>query len=169
MRLSRIILVLTIGLLITSCTEDNDSIEVDGLELVGEWQGETVNYTGTTTTEIQGVALVSEFEGIGYDVNYVININNDLTQITSNGSYSIELTTSVQGQSFTVNEENLTFEGAGTIILAGDEITFNDGSVGTIVELSANFLELNLYKEQTVTVSGFDSITSIDMTLTYTR
>ena len=168
-RLRNLLIVLfTIGLFTTSCSDD-DSTNINNDDLIGQWQGETLNYSGTTISEIQGVSLVVDYVGTGYDIDYSITFNNELSLLSTAGSYSLELTTTAQGQSYTINEENLSFEAEGPISITGNEIIFDDGTVGTIVSVNDNFLELHLYNEETVFNGGFDATTKIDMNVTFTR
>ncbi|MFK5983720.1 MAG: lipocalin family protein [Flavobacteriaceae bacterium] len=150
---------------------DTGSGEVDA-ELVDMWIGSTVNYSGTSVTEIQGVSLTADFVGEGYDIDFTFNFTENPNILTAEGSYSIELTTTIQGQSTVQNIEDLGFENSGTWSRDGDELSLTyDGTtdVASITELTATTLILNIFKVEVTEVNGATTTITTDSYFTFTR
>jgi hypothetical protein len=160
-----------------SCSSDDDNGgdtepgETEA-ELVDMWIGSAVNYTGTTVSETQGITLTADFVGVGYDIDYTFDFTENPNVLTAEGSYSIELTTTIQGQSTTQNIEDLGFENSGVWSRDGNQLSLTyDGTtdVATITELTETTLILNIVKVNVTDAGGVTSTSTTNSYFTFTR
>ena len=159
----------------SSSDDDNGSSgsgEIDA-ELVDTWIGTAVDYTGTTETEFNGVTLTADFVGEGFDIDYSINFTENPNEVTSDGSYSILLTTTIQGTSTEQTIPNLTFFETSTWEVNGDQITVSSNGAEpqtfTITELTETTLIIEGEQVTVQTQSGATVTTTVDLTAVYTR
>jgi hypothetical protein len=161
---------------LTSCSsDDGDSSgngDVSG-DIVGTWIGVDVDYSGSTVTQIPGAPdLVADFVGEAYDVDYTLTFSENPNELVSEGSYSIELTTTTLGQSQTDNVEDLEFLSDGTWDKVGDQLTVvsnGETSTGTIVELTDTSLIVEIDQVQDISQQGFVINTTVNVITTFTR
>lgn len=161
------------SLALTSCSSDdgNGGSNTSG-DIVGVWIGQDVDYTGSSTTEFQGQSIVADFVGEAYDVDYTLTFSEDPNEVVADGSYSIELTTTVAGQTQVDTVEDLEFLNDGTWSRSGDELTVvsnGETSVLTIVELTDTMLRLATSETEEVTEQGVSITTVVDVEVIYTR
>ena len=173
MKIFKLILFTAFISLTISCSKDDDNPapENNG-EIVGVWKGTTVNYTGSTTTTAQGQSITADYVGEAYDVDYTLTFTENPKKVVSDGSYSIELTTTVNGQSTTQNVENLELLSSGDWSINGNTLSItvdNETDDATIVELTNNNLVLNVVETETNTGSGFTVTSTTDVTLSFTK
>lgn len=173
MKIFKLILFTAFISLTISCSKDDDNPapENNG-EIVGVWKGTTVNYTGSTTTTAQGQSITADYVGEAYDVDYILTFTENPKKVVSDGSYSIELTTTVNGQSTTQNVENLELLSSGDWSINGNTLSItvdNETDDATIVELTNNNLVLNVVETETNTGSGFTVTSTTDVTLSFTK
>ena len=159
---------------LTSCsTDDSDTSSDSSGDIVGTWIGLDVDYSGSTVTVIPGSAdLVSDYVGEAYDVDYTLTFSENPNELVSEGSYSIELTTTTLGQTQVDNLENLEFLSDGTWNKVGDQLTIvSNGatSTGTILELTSTSLILELNQVQDVSQQGFTITTTINAITTFIK
>ena len=159
-----------------ACSSDDDSNDGGGDttgDLVATWVGETIDYTGTSVSEIDGFPdITTEFVGTGYDVDYTMTFSENPNEITSAGSYSIELVTTFEGQSTTQNVENLNWANIGEWSRTGDEVTVtvgSDTSTMTIVELTDTVLRINVVDVSVVEQQGITKTATTNLNATYTK
>lgn len=174
MKIFKILFLALLTISVVSCGDDDDAgNDVGGsADLVGTWNGATVNYSGSTVTEANGVSITADFVGEGMNVDYTVTFTSDPNEVTSDGSYDIELTTTIAGQTTTQTVEGIVFTSNGEWLLDGDQLTITvdaDTSTSTIVELTASSLILNIVDVQTFSANGSTSTTTTDSTLTFTR
>ena len=89
-------LVLSLFIISTlSCSEDEDSVSLSEEEkmLVGTWKVESFQYAGTSTGNFEGMELNSTYQGIGQDVDAVLNFKDNGT-FSFQGSYDVFLSVS---------------------------------------------------------------------------
>ena len=173
MKKINLLFVLVLTLLVASCSSDDDdnSSDTSG-DILGTWNGVDVEYTGDTTTEGQGQTLVADFVGDAYDVDYTMTFTENPNELTAIGSYSIELTTTVAGQTQVQNVENLEFIGDSTWSISGNELTATSNGetdVLDILELTDTTLKLGLTTTEDLSQQGFIITSNIDVVMTYTR
>lgn len=156
---------------------EGDGVEVPGNTLesiVGTWAGVDVDYNGETTGTIQGQTISSTFVGVGYDVNYTLTFGENPNSFTTDGSYSIELTTTTLGQTTVQNTENISFLEDGIWEISGDQLTITlnssgQASPGTIVELTDTMLKLSSTTTQSFSQQGANFTTTVETFTTFTR
>jgi hypothetical protein len=161
-----------ISLTISCSSDDDSSSPANSSDIVGVWQGTAVDYRGTSTTTMQGQTITADYVGEAYDIDYTLTFTENPNKVISDGSYSIELTTTVNGQSTTQNVPNLEFLSTGDWSINGStlSITVDDETDdATIVELTNNSLILNAVQTETTTEQGFTVVSTTDVTLSFTK
>jgi len=159
-------------LILTSCSSDSSDSPVISASIVGEWIATALDYSGTSSTTIQGQSVIADFVGEAYDINYTVTFSENLNTLVSEGNYSLELTYTILGQTTTENVENVQFLEDGTWEQNGDElIVTNNGETTAfdILELTANRLKLGLETVEEVTEQGAVITSTIYAELTFTR
>lgn len=141
---------LTVAIL-ASCSKEDDVPPVDDSLLLGEWNLEEYIYSGTSSVSQGGTTMTISFVGEFYDIDARLILNSDNTYRTE-GSYVVELTSTMEGQTFTENRPSPYVEATGTYrienstLITGDNQVQQPGDVnmtviqGTIAELTANRL-----------------------------
>lgn len=180
------LLILLFALVLMSCESDDDSASING-EVNGEWNIESINYTGSTVTSAQGNSITSNFTGESFDENATLIFNADNT-FTSQGSYSIELETTTLGQTQnqSVPIDNYSSEGewslSGNILTIEGELvsissntpTINDPNESApqdliIEELTDTTMVVSSVTQQTIVDSGVSINVNLDSTITFTK
>ena len=167
-------LFIVIALLFASCSDDdsvNDPGDISG-DLLGTWIGVDVDYTGDSTTEVQGQQFVADFVGEAYDVDYTLTFTENPNEVVANGSYSIELTTTTMGISQVDNVENLEFLNDGSWLRTGNQLsvtTDGETTVATILELTATSLILGSSQTEEINEQGISVTSNIDVIMTYSK
>ena len=144
----------------------------DSADLIGTWNAVSVNYTGTTVTEANGVSVQADFVGEGQNIDYTLNFSSNPNELTSDGSYDIELTTTFLNETTTQTFTDIEFASTGEWLLDGDQMTVTSEGVTTIVtvvELTGTSLILNIIDVQTQTANGTTITITTDSTLVYNR
>lgn len=164
--------VLTVSLV--ACDSDDDSTNNDttNADLVGTWQGEDMDYSGTSETQAQGQTVTSSFVGEAIDVDYTLTFTEDPNMVTSNGSYGIELTTTSNGQTVTQTIDNLTFLETGVWTRTGNTLTIDsdgEASAATIEQLTENALRIAVTEVETITQGDFSVTTTTNLVATFVR
>lgn len=160
-------------LVFASCSNDDgdNSSDVSG-DLLGVWIGQEVDYTGTAVTEYLGQDIVATFVGEGYDVDYALTFSENPNEVITDGTYSLELTTTVLGQTQSENLENVELFGDGAWERSGNVVTIESQgqtAIATILELTANTLILSIETTQDVSQQGLIFNTTVNVVATYTR
>jgi hypothetical protein len=167
------ILFIAFAFILASCSSDDDSSSDTSGDLVGTWIGQDVDYSGSTVTEIPGQDnLVADFVGEAYDVDYTLTFSENPNELVSEGSYSIELTTTTLGQTQVDNVENLEVLSDGTWSRTGDQLTIvsnGETSTGTILELTDTSLIVEINEVQDISQQGFTITTTVNAITTFTR
>ena len=76
-----------------SCSDDSESITLSEEEkmLVGAWQIQSFNYTGTSTGMFGGMEMTSTYKGVAQNLDAVLSFNDNRT-FNFQGSYDVKLT-----------------------------------------------------------------------------
>jgi len=163
LKLSMILLVAVS--LFYSCSSDDDSSGDDTSgDLVGTWRMTNFEYNGESNTSIQGQTIVTSFEGVGTNIDFLFDIRESPNEYTGVGSYDIVLTTTLQGQPITQTTSINDIDSEGTWsrsgnILATDGEVFATTTLGTGIEggmSSADFV----IEELTATTLRLSNTTS---------
>ena len=184
-KLSKAIILLFVMVLVSCDSDDNDTVVITG-NVDGTWSIESINYSGSSTTTIDGLSTTATFTGQSSNENAIFVFTPD-GDFTSNGSYDITLNTTVAGQSQTqeVSIDDYTSEGtwsqSGNILtLVGELVSISSGTptIGdgdelsedyTILELTETTMVLNIVTNETVDSFGASIDVSLDGTLTFSK
>lgn len=156
-----------------SCSKDDDNPTItNNGEIVGVWKGTTVDYTGNQTISGQGQNTTATYVGEAYDVDYTLTFTENPQKVISDGSYSIELTTTVNGQTTTQNVEGLEFLSSGDWTINGNTLSItvdNETDDASILELTENTLVLKAVESQTMSQGGFTISSTTEVILSFTK
>lgn len=182
----KFLFIFTFAMLLISCDDDEDTVSVNG-DIGGEWTIESITYDGTSVTTVQGTSTTSDFSGESFDENATMTFNESDNTFTSQGSYSIQLTTTSMGQTQETTQTIDDFNSEGEWSLDGDILTMEGELVsvssGTptagsgetqanevvVQELTDNSMVLNSVSEQTAEEFGATIEVATDMTITFSR
>lgn len=156
MKKLNLLLVLFLSIIITNCSDDDPS-PVEQNILVGTWIGNNLEITGTLNTEIAGIPVSANFIGDVYDMSSTLTFTENPNNVISEGNYSVELSTTIQGQVFMENIENINFLESGTWQVVGNELritTSTETVTAQIKELTVNSLILSSTSEEEVEIDG---------------
>jgi len=149
---------LSIAVLLFSCGEDDEPKLPTVEGMVATWNVTNIDYSGTTTTSYAGQTATANFTGVGKDMDYTITFSTSPNTVVSEGGYTIELTTTVAGQSTT---EDYEFDEAfmdGTWELNGKTLTItSDGESqeGTVTKQTDDVLHVTVNVDETTTDTDF--------------
>lgn len=169
--MKKVVLLIVLGFLISSCSED-DEVQIAAEDLIGTWSCTAIDYTGTTKTEIQGQTITASFDGVGYDIDFTFTLSENPNIASSEGQYSIELTSMLLGQNSVQNIEGLAFSTVGFWTRDGVNMTISqDGKTSnvTIVKLTKTVLELKISNEETISQSGTNVNAMVDSNVRFVR
>lgn len=165
------LLFIAITLVLTSCSSDDSKPEVSG-DIVGTWDMVDYSYTGTTVTKAQGQTLSADFIGSAYNINSTITFEENPNNIISEGSFSLELTTTVSGQTSVSHVHNLESVSGGTWELVNGELRTNsNGQTGNmkIEKLTESSLVLAVKEKQDLSQSGVSIVSDINAKVYFER
>jgi len=174
MKIFKLILFTAFISLTISCSKDDDNPAqpTNNGEIVGVWRGTAVDYTGNTTTSGQGQTITADYVGEAYDIDYTLTFAENPQEVTSDGSYSIELTTTIYGQSTTQNVEGLEFLSSGDWTMNGNTLSItvdNETDDAEIIELTDNRLVLKAVETQTSSQGGFTVTSTTEVILSFSK
>lgn len=147
----------------TSCSSDDDSPNVDRSMVVGDWNLQAFNYSGSTSGSFEGVDLSTNYDGEAENINAVLSFNEDNT-FDFSGSYDIIL--NAEGTSQVVNMEDVASTGNwrmdGNYIISsaaigqvqGQGVQGPDEGLMRVSEISENRMVLDVDQESSTTQGG---------------
>lgn len=153
-----------------SCSGDDDDASVQTSDLTGEWNLQEMDYSGTSTVNFGGTTASTSYSGELISGGALVTFNDDNTW-TSGGSYTIRLTTNMEGMTDVQDVPVSDFSGSGTYSVNGNKITttqeeydleepFTISPMGieeaTISELTADRLVLTFDYAETTTMNGME-------------
>lgn len=165
------LLLLSVAVILFSCGDDEE-FKATSQAMVGSWQITAVEYNGTSTTTAQGTSIRADFSGTGKDMNLTTTFNANPNTVTSQGSYTIVLKTTMAGQTQT---EEYTMDEVvtnGTWTLEGNTLTISDpdgSEKATIVEQNSTTLRLKMDVSESETDQGITVATKIQATYTFKK
>ena len=169
-------LCLVLALMLTACSGNDDSFDPEdsdfNRDLLGTWIAVDVQFTYDVVTNFSGQDITSQAVGQGYDINFTIIFDDNPNETISDGSYSLEVTTTTLGQSEVENIENIMFLESGAWALDGDELIFADSSeTGTveIFELTAESLIIGITESINSSEAGFNFSSTSVSTVTFVK
>lgn len=165
------LLLLSLAVLLFSCSEEDDPKPVDGL--IGAWSVTALDYQGTTITTVMATSIISTFTGVAKNMDMTVTFNQNPNTVTSEGSYTIALTTITLGQSITEDFTFNDFIADGTWTVNDKTLTVTNAGVAqeaTIVSQTSTTLVLAVETEQSQDLAGVGSVvTSIEGVYTLTK
>jgi hypothetical protein len=166
MKITKLVL-LSLGVIFLSCSDDEAPLPTSQ-GMVGTWTMTAVDYTGTSTTTMQGVSYKADYTGTGKDMTVTTAFTENPNTVNTEGSYIIVLKTTVMGQSTT---QDVPFDEVvvdGTWTLDGRTLTIT-GDVGpqtaTVLEQTSTSLKIRMDVKESVTSQ--DITVSTDIQITY--
>lgn len=164
-------LITVFSLVFTSCSNDEDAVSnASESEITGTWNLtalETKN--GRSDTNFDGTSIPTTFTAVGKDFNTVVTFSENPNIVTSEGSYTTVVTTTVMGETSTEEETGEDFFESDEWRLDGSTLYFGSGEeeVGfTITELTDS--KISLRYEINETVDFFGATTSVSATYNMT-
>jgi hypothetical protein len=155
------LLLLSLAVVLFSCSEEDDPKPEDGL--IGAWSVTALNYEGTTISTVLSTSIISTFTGVAKNMAMTVTFKQNPNIVTSEGSYTIALTTTTLGQSITEDFTFTDFISDGTWSLNDKKITVTNAGVtqeATIVSQTSTTLVLALETEQSQDLAGVGSVTT---------
>lgn len=159
---------------LTSCSDESVSTEItEGI--VGAWEMLDYDYKGTTTTTAQGQTISADFIGEAQDIDYTITFEEDPNVTIVDGSFTIKLTTTLDGQTFTetLNINDLQTINSGTWeLIDGYLVVQAEGGMEAtykIEELTDTSLVLSINQDIDLSQSGVTIISRINAQLSFKR
>jgi len=157
-------IILLFSFLISFAACEDDTSSSDNL-IVGTWEMVALDYSGVSEAEvIPGTTISSSFVGEAIEIDFSATFTEN--QISSEGSYTIELTTMSMGQTFVTQDELTDFVGDANYTIMDDILTSTqDGleSEVTIEVLTETELILSATTVQNIDVMGTNSTSTIDV------
>ena len=155
-----------------SCSSDDNAEPANVIS--GDWTVSEISYTGNTSTVVAGVPPVSgTFVGTGFDMDLKINFEENPNNYTSTGMYSINLETTVSGQTYDSVWSNQEFQGSGTWSKNGTVMTFTtdggESSEAQIIEETDSKLKFTQTYNNTQTQNGATVTHQVEATFTFVK
>lgn len=182
------LLILCVAILFASCSSDDENSNENDItgDLVGTWGIVSLEYSGITTTKIDGDDLIINFDGIAKNIDYTIKFSENPNEFEAEGSYDIELTTTFFGitdtqtipvddgsgtgtYSLGSNGDTITIDGALVNIEDGMTMTSGMENVSTITELTDTSLIITQESNQVMVENGITSSASTNSQIVFTR
>lgn len=177
MRALKVMLLLTAMVIFVSCSKDDDGPQTDKNMILGEWDLTELSYTGTTSvndgTETATVSYSAEAIDMDAQVTFI-----DGSNYTTGGSYTITLTSTVDGETTVEDYYYPDLTGSGTYKIEGNKMTTTpQGGEGQIIqaseaiiqELTPNRIVFLIKQESVTTVEGMEVQISLEMIQVLTR
>lgn len=180
-------LILLLAVVLISCESDDDTTTING-EIGGEWNFESINYTGTTIVSQPGNSITTNFSGESFDENATMTFNEADNSFTSQGSYYIELTSTTLGQTQTQTTTIDDYNSEGEWDLDGNILTIVGGLVSissgapivgdpneilsqeyVVQELTATTMVISGVDQRLIQESDIELDINIDSTITLTK
>lgn len=142
MKITRYLFV-SLGVILLACHNEKDPEP----SLAGAWAITAVDYKETASVTVEGVTQKAEFTGIGKNFTLTTTFRTNPNTVTNEGSYMLELKTSMMGQPATLEETVDETVWPGTWTLDGTKLTVvsgDDQQNGTILELTGTTLKLKI-------------------------
>ncbi|MDO6472924.1 hypothetical protein [Maribacter sp. 1_MG-2023] len=159
-------------LVFTSCSNDDDGAVSSATEeeVVGTWNLTALEATdGRSDTTIEGTTIPATFKAVGKDFQTIVTFSEDPQVVTSEGSYTTVLSTTIAGENDTQEQEGEDFFASEKWRLDGSTLYFGSGEeeIGyTIVEL--NDSKMSLRYELNETVESFFGTSTVSATYNMT-
>jgi hypothetical protein len=165
------LLLLSVAVMLFSCGDDEE-FQPTSQGMVGAWQITAVDYKGTTTTSAQGMSIKADFTGTGKDMTLTTTFGASPNTVTTQGSYTIVLKTTVAGQTETEEYPVEEIFSDGTWTLDGKTLSITDASgteKATIIEQTSTSLKMKVDINETETQQGITVTTNVSGVYTFKK
>lgn len=165
------LLLLSLAVIFLSCSEDEEPLPTSQ-GMVGTWDMTAVDYTGTSTTTMQGASMTTDYTGTGKEMNVVSTFTENPNTVLTQGSYIIVLKGTSMGQTIT---EEVPFDEVvtdGTWTLSGRTLTvtgLNGPEEATILEQTSTSLIMRMDVTKSVTSQDITVSSNIKITFTFKK
>ena len=183
-RVITLIAMLFVACNLISCSDDeNPSVNMEFLAV--ECNMSSMYYDGTSKANVAGQDITTDFVGKGKNINSTMTISKNPNTLEIQGSYDVELTSTILGVSQTSTERFDDIDASATWTLDGDVLTISGTSLGgnlpsdvtidttsqefTIEELTETKLRLRSVVDESQTVLGFSIEVKMETVLEFTR
>lgn len=178
MKIVKLFFIFLCTISIASCGSDDDNDTPDPMNeessgnmeegfssIVSIWEVIAIEASGTSTAEIAGQTIVTDFVGEGIDLNYSTTFTEEPNEITAEGDYNIELTTTIVGQSITETIPGILFIDSGDWSIDNDQLTITTNGIentGTITTLTETSLVIEINLETVIEQQGIENMATIN-------
>ncbi|MCM4158902.1 hypothetical protein FHG64_01400 [Antarcticibacterium flavum] len=188
MKLLKALMLLLAVTVLFACSKDDDTPpdppieEATGIE--GEWQLEEYDYSGSSTVSHEDFTYTSSYAAVAKNLNVKLTIKTDPNTWSTEGNYTLELTTTRDGEtstreivvndlanagSFVLNEDQFHPENQNPGFPEPGEINPMDITSFTIEELTSSRMVLSFEETHTTTENGLQGETTVKGTQVYKR
>ncbi len=185
--IKKILLLVVTALILTSCGSDDESVNLTVTEalLVGDWNVVDLDSEIKTKANAEGFSVESVTTAIGEDFDFVYSFSQNPNIVTTEGSYTLVTTTTVNGRTESTRNENIgSVDGlnSGTWTLDGNIITIQDNNSSSseesfinsinkaeIIEFSENSMKIKIADKQDINEDGLNINIDIEFFLTFER
>lgn len=122
MRALKMLLFTTAMVVVCSCSKEENEHEIDHSMLLGEWNLTEFSYSGTSSLTEGGETTSLSYSAEGVDIDARVNFV-DETKYTTAGSYTIILTTIMDGETIVQRYPFSDITGSGTYKIEGNRMT----------------------------------------------
>ena len=167
----------------TSC--ENDLVSAppydDGIEtgdtsgnIVGTWNLVSYSSIGSTTTTTQGVTIEADIVGQGSDYNLVLEFSENPASYSMLGSYDVELSTTVNGETVVTNENDVDDTSNGAWSKEDNSLILADATSNLVKNVSIQILSETRLKysytiEESFAQQDVTNVSTISKTFTFER
>jgi hypothetical protein len=172
-KMRQFFLLILVSVCLCSCSsDDNDDSNDTSGDIVGTWTAESTDYTGTLIISSNGETTEADVLGEGYDIDFTVTFGENPNEVTTEGTYSIKVTTTFGVESQEQNLEDLEFEYDGFWIREGDTLVIAGQGGSTeleIVQLTDDDLRIEITVIEDLSDGDITAIATLDVVYIFTR
>jgi hypothetical protein len=165
------LLLFSLAIIFLSCSKDDDP-KPTSQGMVGAWAVTAVDYKGSSTTTAQGTSIKADFTGTGKDMSLTTTFHENPNTMTSTGSYTIVLKTTMMGQTTTDEYPFSDVFTDGTWTLSGNTLTITESTgsqKATILEQTSTALKMSVAVKESQTAQGITVSTDVQVIYTFKK
>jgi len=170
------------AIFLVACSNNDDEIITSG-EILGAWNMVSFEYDGSSSFEISGVNINSDYTGKAKNIDFSMTFTENPNQVLGSGSYDLEVTVSAIGVSDTETTSISDINSAAEWSRDGDILTFTgtfySGSLDvvntgasqefTIEELTDTSLRIRSSMEEIIDDFGIETTVRMETVMEFTR
>ena len=134
MKIFKLLLLSAVFVLFSACGgNDDDIIVMDEMtedpppSIIGEWQLTSMQLSGTSSETTKGSPVDATFTGFGKNMDFSIIFTEDPNEYVRDGTYTVELTTTIDGEISVDNSTHYVIDVMGNWSIDNTELTMIDG------------------------------------------